>query len=141
MLKTARPRRSLLYMPGSNTRALDKGRSLPADGLILDLEDAVAPDAKVDAGVELQGPCFVDEGVVLKAGAHVLPYSVIGRQTHVAEGAVIDGSIVWPNGWIGPEAIVRSSILGRSCHIGRNVQIETPVQLGDKTAITDYSRL
>lgn len=49
MLKTARPRRSLLYMPGSNTRALDKGRSLPADGLILDLEDAVAPDAKGDA--------------------------------------------------------------------------------------------
>lgn len=45
-LVTARPRRSLLYMPGSNARALEKGRSLPADGLILDLEDAVAPDAK-----------------------------------------------------------------------------------------------
>lgn len=43
---TIRPRRSLLYMPGSNPRALDKARSLPADGLILDLEDAVAPDAK-----------------------------------------------------------------------------------------------
>jgi citrate lyase subunit beta/citryl-CoA lyase len=46
---TARPRRSILYMPGSNWRALDKGRTLPADGLILDLEDAVAPDAKVGA--------------------------------------------------------------------------------------------
>jgi len=44
-----RPRRSSLYMPGSNARALDKGRSLPADQLILDLEDAVAPDAKVEA--------------------------------------------------------------------------------------------
>ena len=42
-----RPRRSLLYMPGSNPRALEKARSLPADGLILDMEDAVAPDAKV----------------------------------------------------------------------------------------------
>ena len=41
-----RPRRSMLYMPGSNGRALEKARSLPADGLILDLEDAVAPDAK-----------------------------------------------------------------------------------------------
>jgi len=48
-LATARPRRSVLYMPGSNTRALDKGRGLPADALILDLEDAVAPDAKVAA--------------------------------------------------------------------------------------------
>ncbi len=41
-----RPRRSVLYMPGSNARALEKARSLPADALILDLEDAVAPGAK-----------------------------------------------------------------------------------------------
>src|SRR5205814_5648028 len=41
-----RPRRSLLFMPGSNARALEKARNLPADGIILDLEDAVAPDAK-----------------------------------------------------------------------------------------------
>jgi len=41
-----RPRRSVLYMPGSNARALEKARSLDADALILDLEDAVAPDAK-----------------------------------------------------------------------------------------------
>jgi citrate lyase subunit beta/citryl-CoA lyase len=45
-MTTVRPRRSFLYMPGSNPRALDKGRTLAADGLILDLEDAVAPDAK-----------------------------------------------------------------------------------------------
>ena len=44
--QAARPRRSVLYMPGSNARALEKGRSLAADALILDLEDAVAPDAK-----------------------------------------------------------------------------------------------
>ncbi len=44
-----RPRRSVLYMPGSNARALDKARTLPADTLILDLEDAVAPDAKAIA--------------------------------------------------------------------------------------------
>ncbi len=46
MTRDARPRRSVLYMPGSNARALEKGRAVPADGLILDLEDAVAPDAK-----------------------------------------------------------------------------------------------
>ena len=46
MAATARPRRSMLYMPGSNARALEKGRSLAADALILDLEDAVAPNAK-----------------------------------------------------------------------------------------------
>ena len=41
-----RPRRSVLYMPSSNERALQKARSIPCDGIIFDLEDAVAPDAK-----------------------------------------------------------------------------------------------
>ena len=45
----ARPRRSVLYMPGSNPRALEKARGLAADALIMDLEDAVAPDAKETA--------------------------------------------------------------------------------------------
>ncbi len=49
MINTSRPRRSVLYMPGPNTRALEKAKSLPADSLILDLEDAVAPDAKAQA--------------------------------------------------------------------------------------------
>ncbi|MEX2649682.1 MAG: CoA ester lyase [Alphaproteobacteria bacterium] len=49
MPRTIRPRRSMLYMPGSNARALDKARGLPADALIFDLEDAVAPDAKDQA--------------------------------------------------------------------------------------------
>ena len=44
-----RPRRSVLYMPGSNQRAMEKARELPADAVILDLEDAVAPDAKAKA--------------------------------------------------------------------------------------------
>ena len=49
MVATLRPRRSVLYMPGSNLRALEKGKALPVDALILDLEDAVAPDAKAVA--------------------------------------------------------------------------------------------
>lgn len=45
-MSSVRPRRSVLYMPGANARALDKARTLPADALILDLEDAVSPDSK-----------------------------------------------------------------------------------------------
>eukprot|EP00960_Hanusia_phi_P072585 767822-Hanusia_phi.AAC.2 len=44
-----RPRRSVLFLPGSNSRAIAKARTLPADVIIMDLEDAVAPDVKVDA--------------------------------------------------------------------------------------------
>lgn len=46
---TVRPRRSVLYMPASNVRAIEKARTLPVDGIVLDLEDAVAPDAKESA--------------------------------------------------------------------------------------------
>lgn len=46
MAASLRPRRSVLFLPGSNPRALEKARGLPADGLIFDLEDAVAPDMK-----------------------------------------------------------------------------------------------
>src|SRR5260370_37875337 len=46
---TFRPRRSVLYMPGSTARAIEKARTLPVDGVILDLEDSVAPEAKAAA--------------------------------------------------------------------------------------------
>ena len=101
----------------------------------------VADGARIEADVEMHGPCFVDEGAVVKAGARILPYSVIGRQTHVEEGAVIDDSIIWPNGWIGREAHIAGAILGRNCHIGRNAILSPGAVLGDKTAITDYSKL
>jgi len=101
----------------------------------------VSPDARVDPSAEVQSPCFIDEGTVVKAGAKILPYSVIGRQTHIEEGATVDGSIVWPNGWIGPEAVLRNSIVGRNCHLGRSATIDSPSVLGDKTVIPDYSKI
>jgi citrate lyase subunit beta/citryl-CoA lyase len=50
---TIRPRRSVLYMPGSNARAIEKARTLPADAVILDLEDSVAPEAKTAARAQV----------------------------------------------------------------------------------------
>jgi citrate lyase subunit beta/citryl-CoA lyase len=61
MPASSRPRRSVLYMPGSNARALEKGRSLAADGLILDFEDAVAPESKVEAR-KLVGDALAEGG-------------------------------------------------------------------------------
>ena len=58
---TPRPRRSMLFMPGSNARALDKARELPADGLIFDLEDAVAPARKEAARIAFRGELQAQE--------------------------------------------------------------------------------
>src|SRR6266850_3226185 len=52
-LAAVRPRRSVLFMPGSNARALEKARTLAADVLVLDLEDAVAPEMKLEARAQV----------------------------------------------------------------------------------------
>jgi len=78
MAMTTRPRRSILYMPGSNARALEKGRSLAADGLILDLEDAVAPDAKETARIQiidaLKGGGYGHRELIIRVNAMDTPW-------------------------------------------------------------------
>jgi len=100
-----------------------------------------AAGAHIDEAAVVHGPCFIDEGAVIKKGARIGPFAVIGRRTHVEEGATIERAIVWPNGWIGRDAEVRGAILGRSCHLGRSVAVGPDVVLGDKTVVTDFSRL
>jgi NDP-sugar pyrophosphorylase family protein len=101
----------------------------------------ISPQARVEEGASIEGPCFIDEGTVVKSGARIGPYSVVGRQCHVEEHASIERAIVWANSRISQEAVVRQSILGRHCHIGRSATVEDGVVLGDKSVVTDYSRL
>ena len=73
-----RPRRSCLYMPASNTRALEKAKSLAADTIIFDLEDAVAPDAKdgarANACAALQSGDYGDRELVVRINAMETPW-------------------------------------------------------------------
>jgi NDP-sugar pyrophosphorylase family protein len=101
----------------------------------------VSATARIEAGAVLYGPCFVDDGVVVKAGARIGPYSVIGRHCHIEEHAVVEQSIVWSATRVSQDAAVRRCIVGRHCHIGRNAQLGDGVVLGDKSVITEYSRL
>jgi NDP-sugar pyrophosphorylase family protein len=101
----------------------------------------VSPQARVEEGALLEGPCFVDDGTIVKAGARLGPYAVIGRQCHVEEKASLDHAIVWANSRVAQEAIVRRSILGRHVHIGRSATVLDGAVLGDKSVVTDYSRL
>src|SRR5882724_7768449 len=80
----------------------------------------ISPQARVEEGASIEGPCFIDEGTVVKSGARIGPYSVVGRQCHIEEHASIERAIVWANSRICQEAIVRQSILGRHCHVGRS---------------------
>ena len=59
-MQTPRPTRSVLYIPGSKDRALEKARGLPVDAIIFDLEDAVTPEAKVEARATLKAALEAD---------------------------------------------------------------------------------
>jgi NDP-sugar pyrophosphorylase family protein len=101
----------------------------------------VSPRARVDEAAVLAAPCFIEEGAVVKAGATIGPYAVIGRQCQIEEQAVVDRSIVWANTRVSRDAIVRGAILGRQCHIGRSALGGPGTVLGDKSVVTDYSRV
>ena len=99
-----------------------------------------AENTRLEEGAVVEGPVFLDEGVVVKSGARVGAYTVLGHHCHVEEDAVVRESIVWPNGRIGREASVDRAILGRNCHVGRAASVGAGTVLGDKSVVTDCSR-
>ncbi|MFN2446937.1 MAG: sugar phosphate nucleotidyltransferase [Vicinamibacterales bacterium] len=101
----------------------------------------VSPEAKIEDGATLVTPCFVDAGATIKTGATVGPYAVIGRGVVVEEDATLRDSIIWANTRIGQHASIAGAIVGRNCHIGRNVTLDGHVVLGDKTMLTDYTKI
>ncbi|ALA17642.1 MULTISPECIES: CoA ester lyase [Chelatococcus] len=92
-----RPRRSALYMPGSNARALEKARSLPADVVILDLEDAVAPDAKETARAQVSAAVtaggFGPREVIVRVNGLDTPW---GEEDLAAAIACVPDAILLP---------------------------------------------
>ena len=103
MTTAHRPRRSVLYMPGANTRALEKAKTLSADSLIFDLEDAVAPDAKAEArenvcsatkegGYGKREICIRINGLDTEWGLDDLNAAVAAGPDAILAPKVIDGS-------------------------------------------------
>jgi citrate lyase subunit beta/citryl-CoA lyase len=89
MAPTQRPRRSALYLPGNKDRALKKGKSLPADVLIFDLEDAVGPDAKADSRAKV---CGVISSAGYRPREIVVRINGAGTEWHDDDLAAVAGS-------------------------------------------------
>jgi citrate lyase subunit beta / citryl-CoA lyase len=105
----ARPRRSVLYMPGSNAKALAKAATLPADSLILDLEDSVAPDEKIAArervAEAVRAAGFGKREVVIRVNG---PHTPWGEEDLVAASAAGPDAILLPK-VDGPGAIMAAA--------------------------------
>lgn len=83
---------------------------------------------------------ILGENCIVKPGARITN-SVIGAGVHVEEKAVIENSVVWSHTRVSSQAQIHGSIVGRSCHIGRNVSVSNGAVLGDKTSLTDYTKI
>jgi citrate lyase subunit beta/citryl-CoA lyase len=143
-MTTIRPRRSVLYMPGSNARALEKARSLPADALILDLEDAVAPESKglardqVCAAVQAGG--YGERELVIRVNALDTPW---GEADLAAAAGAAPDAILVPK-VSSPDALVsvgtRLRRLGAPERTRVWAMIETPLAILEAEAIASASR-
>jgi NDP-sugar pyrophosphorylase family protein len=100
----------------------------------------ISAAARVADGATISGPCFIDDDVVVGKSARVGPYSVIGRQCTVGEGASIEGAILWPNCHVGRDASVHEALIGRDCRLGNGVRVTGGTVLGDHSILTDFTR-
>lgn len=83
---------------------------------------------------------IIGENCVIKPNARITN-SVVGEGVHVEEKASIENSVVWSHARISSGASIKNAVVGRSCHIGRNVTVTDGAVLGDKTSLTDYTKI
>jgi citrate lyase subunit beta/citryl-CoA lyase len=131
--ETLRPRRSVLYMPGANERALEKAKALPADALILDLEDAVAPESKVDARARVCAAAASGE-----YGDREVTIRVNGLDTEWHEADLREAAQAGPHGIVVPKVNSAQEVLaieralefaGAPEHTKIWAMVETPVAM------------
>ena len=103
-------------------------------------------DIEKPAGADVATAAIVDknsiigEGCVVKPNARVIN-SVLGAGVHVEERAVVENSVVWAHTRISSQSEIRDAVVGRGCHIGKNVSVTDGAVLGDKTSLTDYTKV
>ncbi len=145
---TARPRRSCLYMPGANAKALEKAKTLAADVLLLDLEDSVAPEAKLEARAQVaaavKGGGYGRREVIVRVNALTTPW---GRDDIVAAGGARPDGILAPKVESGEQVRaldVEMTKAGFSADASLWVMIETPqaiLNLAEIAAAASGTRL
>ena len=105
-MTSLRPLRSVLYMPGSNARALEKAKTIPADALILDLEDAVAPDAKAAAREQV---CHAARSA--EYGDRVVTIRVNGLGTEWHDADLAAAAVAGPDAVVVPKVNSAAEVL------------------------------
>ena len=110
------------------------------DGTIKGFDNDRSGTSDIATAAIVDPNSVIGEGCVIKPNARVTN-SVIGPGVHIEEKAVVENSVVWAHTRIATAAEINNAIVGRSCHIGRNAIVTAGTVLGDKTSLTDYTRV
>ncbi|MCP3912454.1 MAG: CoA ester lyase [Actinomycetia bacterium] len=145
MTDDLRPRRSVLYMPAANERALEKAKAIPADALIFDLEDAVAPDAKEQA--RANAVAAVESG---EYGYRELTIRCNGLDTPWGADDIAEAAAAGPSAIVIPkvsgapalaEVTNRMEAAGAPGHVGIWAMVETPEAMLNVVDIATHPRV
>ncbi|CAN5453054.1 hypothetical protein BH20ACI1_BH20ACI1_10050 [soil metagenome] len=95
---------------------------------------------------EIATAAFIDKNSVIGANCIIKPNakiinSVIGEGVHIEEKAIIENSVIWAHTRIAGSAEIKDAVIGRGCYVGRNVSVGAGAVLGDKTSLTDYTKV
>ena len=103
-----------------------------------DLEKSA--EADVSHTAEVDGKSIIGANCIIKPQARIVN-SVLGAGVHVEEKAVIENSVILAHTRIAGGARIEKAVVGRSCHIGKNAVVSPGAVLGDKTSLTDYTKI
>ncbi len=109
-------------------------------GKIKNFEIAANPGSDISHTAIVDKTSLVGENCVVKPGAKILN-SVIGEGVYIEEKAVVENSVIWAHTRISSQAHVKNAIIGRSCFVGKNAIVSDGAVLGDKTSLTDYTKV
>jgi len=103
-------------------------------------------DVEKDTNYEAATAAIVDKNSIIGADCIIKPNarvinSILGAGVHVEEKAVIENSIIWAHTRVSNSAKIQNAIIGRSCYIGKNATVSDGAVLGDKTSLTDYTKV
>jgi NDP-sugar pyrophosphorylase family protein len=103
-------------------------------------------ETKSGGNSDISPTAFVSENSVIGENCNIKPgasiiNSVLGDGVHVEEKAVIGNSIIWSHSLIANSADISRAVIGRSCYIGQNAKVGKGADLGDKTSLTEYTKV
>ena len=110
------------------------------DGKIKSFEIERTNNADIATTAIVDKNSILGDDCVIKPNARIIN-SILGAGVHVEEKAIIENSVVWSHARVSSAAEIHGAVVGRSCYLGRNVTVSKGAVLGDKTSLTDYTKV